>query len=267
MKHFKYSIFRAIYSNPDISYLKQFFSANIKTLYTYPKSIWYSLRLNHGEKFMLHNTNIYPYNYNFLQDNNVDTDPINRANKLNANLTEFEILNYLISNKVNDQYFTNRMPAILSNVKLETESTYAELIRIVNLVEGKDLNLPVYIYSQIMYGFNVNFKHKFNEKLDVTDKNKLIEKFIEKIEYASAEGVVNAMGYLVNTKNYNAEIWNKLVESLENKEFSPEFTKVCNKTPFLFRYQEVEDKSIKQAFLDDFSNEMFLLGNYLINYI
>ena len=70
---------------------------------------------------------------------------------------------------------------------------------------------------------------KGDEKIDNIDKHKLIEKFIEKIKFTSAEGIVYVMGYLVNTNNYDAELWNKLIENLSNKEFSLESQRYATK--------------------------------------
>lgn len=266
MKHTKYSIFKALYHNPDISYIKQFFSANIKTLYTYPKSIWYSLRLNYGEKFMLHNPNIYPYTYNGKNDNEIDNHPVNRASKLNANLGELEVITYLLRTR-NESYLKTKLPRYLNESRTEADSTYTELVRMINLINSSDLDLPVYVYSQVMYGYNLNSKYKFNTSTDITDKNDVVTKFMSKVEYASAEAATNAMAFLVNTNNFDNNVWNKLLQSFASKEFVPEFTQVSNKTPFLFRYKEVDNKELKNFLLDEVSNNMFLLGKICVKYI
>jgi len=69
----------------------------------------------------------------------------------------------------------------------------------------------------------------------------VLEKFMEKLEFASAEGIANAFGYLVNTKNFDTDVWNKLIKDLSGKEFEPGFSKVSLKAPFLFRYDDVSD--------------------------
>lgn len=259
MKHTKYSILRSLYINPDISYIKQFLFSNIKTLYTYPKSIWYSLRLNSGEKFMLHNPNIYPYTYNGRYSNEIDNEPVNQANKLNANLGELEVISYLMKSR-KESYLLSKLPRYLNESRTEASTTYSELLRIINLSHGKETDLPVHIYSQIMYGFNVNFKFKFNNDVDIHHKENVISKFLSKIDYASAEAVTNAMGFLVNTKTFDNEIWSRLLTNFSCKEFVPEFTQVCNKTPFLFRYTEVDKKDLKNFMLDEISNQMYFLG-------
>ena len=129
MKHTKYSILRSLYINPDISYIKQFLFSNIKTLYTYPKSIWYSLRLNSGEKFMLHNPNIYPYTYNGRYSNEIDNEPVNQANKLNANLGELEVISYLMKSR-KESYLLSKLPRYLNESRTEASTTYSELLRI-----------------------------------------------------------------------------------------------------------------------------------------
>jgi hypothetical protein len=260
MKHTKYSICRALYHNPDIKYLKQFFEANIRTLYFYPSSIWYSLRLNFGEKFMLFNPNIYPFTYGGVSGDQVEKTPVNQATKLSSNLTEFEIVTYLLKNRT-ENYILKRLSRDINVIKSETESTYEELVKILNLVEENNIDMPVFVYSQVMNGYNIGCKYKINQSINIIDSNKLINKFLGKIEYSSGEGIVNAMGYLVNTGNWDHNIWNQLISALNTKEFMPEFTKVCNRSPFLFRYREVDEKEMKNNLLDENANQMFLLGN------
>lgn len=261
MKHTKYAISRGFYHNPDFKYLKQFFEANIRTLYFYPSSIWYSLRLNYGEKFMLYNPNIYPFTYDGANGNRYENQPVNLANKLSSNLTEYEIVTYLLKTRTEEQVL-KRLSRDIKVIKSEAESTYEELVKIINLVEENNIDLPVLTFSQIMNGFNIGNKYKINQSVVIKDGNKLINKFLEKIEYSSGEGVVNAMGYLYNTGNWDNNIWNQLISSLNTKEFFPEFTKVCNRSPFLFRYREVGEKDMKNILLDENSNQVFLLGTF-----
>jgi hypothetical protein len=209
---------------------------------------------------MLFNPNIYPFTYGGVSGDQVEKTPVNQATKLSSNLTEFEIVTYLLKNRT-ENYILKRLSRDINVIKSETESTYEELVKILNLVEENNIDMPVFVYSQVMNGYNIGCKYKINQSINIIDSNKLINKFLGKIEYSSGEGIVNAMGYLVNTGNWDHNIWNQLISALNTKEFMPEFTKVCNRSPFLFRYREVDEKEMKNNLLDENANQMFLLGN------
>ncbi len=211
---------------------------------------------------MLFNPNIYPYTYDGISDNLVENAPVNQATKLSSNLTEYEIVTYLLKNR-SDNYFVKRLSRDIKVIKSETESTYEELVKILNLVDENEMEMPVFVNSQIMNGYNMGCKYKINQSISIRDSNILINKFLEKLEYSSGEGIVHAMGYLVNNGNWDLNIWNQLINSLNTKEFMPEFTKVCNRSPFLFRYREVGEKDMKNNLLDENTNQMFILGIFL----
>lgn len=103
MQHYKYAVFKSLYPNPVIHYLKLFFGTHIKTTYGNPKTIWYSLRYNAGEKFILRNYLMYPYTYMPGDIAEETTDPVNLSTKLLCSINEKDAISYFNkTNKVND---------------------------------------------------------------------------------------------------------------------------------------------------------------------
>ena len=76
MQHSFYGKLNKLYRNPSITYISKFLNTNIKTLFTFPKTIWYSLRFNSGEKFILTNTELYPYKYDVILTEEQKNEPI-----------------------------------------------------------------------------------------------------------------------------------------------------------------------------------------------
>lgn len=252
---------KGLYNSVEWSYIKQFFKANIRTLYFFPKSIWYSLRLNQGEKFMLYNLNNYPYSYNNDSYNHKrQPEPVNVAQNLINNINEYEVLNVLVNDPKGNKWFRMGMPENKAKCLESANNSYTELVTILNQTVQKSTDFPVFVYSSIMQGHAFNQKVKFSPDVKVDNPDALIGGFVNKIQYASAEGVVSALEFLVSNNNYDQGVWDVIAGSLKNKEFQPEFTHVTNKTPFLFRYVEVSDKERGSSTLTEELNFFYNLG-------
>lgn len=266
MQHYKYATLKKLHISPDLSFLKQFLKANIKFLFTYPKSIWYSQRYNAGEKFILMDTNIYPYFYNYAQNQKESNDPLNISLYLLSATTESYILNYP---NLKPNTFSEKTKKEVLEKFSENFQSLNSLINI-RLEDQQKLDLPVAFYARILYAgvvANSNFaaaaaaaaqsaKKTINEEA----YRFCLQKFLEKIEFADAECIAIVMFSLANFGVFEENMWSSLIGNLKAKSFAPEFTHVTNKTPHVFRYEDLDVKTVKSQCLDEFGNKLFLNG-------
>ncbi len=261
MQHFNYATLKKLHFSPDLSYIKQFVRANIKLLFTYPKSVWYSQRYNSGEKFILMDTNNYPYYYNFVQSQKELADPLNISLYLLTATNESYILGYP---NLKPNTFSQKTMDKVSQKFLENFQSLNNLINI-RLEDQEKFDLPVAVFARILYASNIA---NGNSEAKQSGKNMINEeayrlclgKFLEKIEFADAEAISMVMFSLSNFGVFEETVWKTLIDAMNNKNFVPEFTIVTNKTPHVFRYEEIDAKSIKSQYLDDFGNKLFLNG-------
>lgn len=261
MQHFKYATLKQLHINPDISYLKQFIKANIKFLFTYPKSIWYSQRYNSGEKFILMDTNNYPYFYNITQNQKEARDPLNMSLYLLTATTETYILNYPNLSKV------VKSEKAIKEVSEKFTKNFSELNSLFNirLEDQEKLDLPVAVYARTLFAgvvANSAFASVSNGKNTINEEvyRFCLTKFLEKIEFADADSIAMTMFSLANFGVFEQNVWRSLIDHLKGKSFTPEFTHVTNKTPHVFRYEEVDTKQIKSQYLDQFGNKLYVNG-------
>ena len=104
MQHPAYGTFGKLYRNPLTSYLGKLLFTNIKTLYTYPKTVFYSARYNAGERFILDNTELYPHKYDMVLTPEQENEPLRLSTKLFASTREYQVLSV---RNVKD-YFNNQ---------------------------------------------------------------------------------------------------------------------------------------------------------------
>jgi len=261
MQHYKYSTLKKLHINPDLSYIKQFLKVNIKFLFTYPKSIWYSQRYNAGEKFILMDTNNFPYFYNIAQYQKEALDPLNISLYLLTATTESYILKYP---NLKPKTFSEKTIKKVSEIFRENFQNLNTLIKL-RLEDHKNLDLPVAVYARILYAGVVA---NSNTEVNQSEKNTINEdaykfclnSFVDKIEFADAESISMVMFSLSNFGIFDENIWKKLSDNLKNKSFAPEYTQVTYKSPHVFRYEDVDVNSIKSQYLDEFGNKLFVNG-------
>lgn len=263
MQHYKHAVFKRFYPDPDTNFLKIFFSANIKTLFTYPKTIWYSMRYNSGEKFLLYNPLLYPYGYEFAISIEEENDPVRSSTKMLSAINELEAVRYMdnagiIKTKLSSK--KSYMDALGDNL----ETSFKQLHDIVRL--NPECDLPVAVYARILYASAKinNSKETFRgvsaQKIDNETLRNVLEKFIQKLDYADAASISQVL-YTLNTfKYYNNSTWKTLIKSLDERHFESEFTKVTNKAPFIFRYKDIPQSSFKVKGMDKLGNSLHLLG-------
>ena len=257
MQHFKYATLRKLHINPDLSYLKLFLKSNIKFLFTYPSTIYYSQRYNAGEKFMLMDTNIFPYFYNPSTNQKENNDPINISLNLLTATTESYILSYP---NLKHNSFSEKQKNLVTK---KFNDNFKILNNIINIrsEDSEKLDLPVAVYARMVYSGTIANSGEKN-KNSFTEENFIfcVKKFLEKIEYADTESLSLVIFALSNFSIYNKDLWEELIANLEGKSFIPEFTQVSPKAPHVFRYEEKKLGEIKSELLDEFGNLLFLQG-------
>jgi hypothetical protein len=252
MQHPIYGSIQKLYRNPFTSYIAQFLKTNIKTLYTYPKTIWYSARYNAGERFIIDNTELYPHRYDLNLIPEQENEPIRISTKLYSAVKEYQVIDV---REVKDYpFFGNTHKKLHDNLI----SSYSHLCYINEINENIDL--PVACHSRLLYAYVLIERKRFNlkKKSDPEVLNTILNRFMDKIEYADAESIAQVAHYLAYTGNKDNRIWSVLLSSLNDKLFYPEFTKVTNKNPHVFRYEEVGEKDNK-AF-DKVTSDLYLKG-------
>lgn len=257
MQHFKYSSLKNLHFFPEMSYLKTFVKSNIKMLFTYPKSIYYSQRYNAGEKFLLRDPNLYPYYYNIDLNQQENVSPLNSSISLLTATNETFILKY--PNLKANSFSVSK----INNVDTEFKNNFNTLNSLITnrLEDSENLDLPVVVYARILYaGVLANARGNSNMALDQENFNLCLSKFIEKLEYADSESIAYVMFSLSHFGNFEANVWNLLGNALKEKFFIPEYSLVSPKEPHVFRYEDVDEKSGDSDLLDNFGNKIFVRG-------
>ena len=219
----------------DFNYLKLFLKTNIRMTWGYPKTIFYSERLNSGEKFMLRNYNLFPYYYSY------DNQNLTASYSLESSLNE-EILskttnndgNMLHEKLLNDYYY------LVNQIKSDNEL---------------DLDMPFAVLANIINAYNMSCTGQIPVNLELEDHQiEVILNIIDlKLEFADSASLVKILGFL-HQRNIRNELSDRILGELLNKQFEPEFTMISNRSPFLFRYEEISNKENKLT-QQDFINE------------
>lgn len=232
---------KQLYFNYPFQYIKLFFKTNIKTCFTNPKTIFYSQRYNNGEKFLLDNKLLYPYNYK-LSTKNQEIDNINLSYKIDALLQELNFYNLQSDNKNVASLFNNK----IDNIKSEIISHSSELLKYIRYVNPSELDLPVAVIARILFCLSRSEK-LLNKSLcrDDEEFHQLIDSFLNKIRFSDAESLSLFLSSLSEKNISDISIWNKAFERLNEISFEPEFTKVTNANPHLFRYVETTKEDSK----------------------
>ena len=257
MQHFKYASLKKLHFIPEISFLKTFLRSNIKQLFTYPKSIYYSQRYNMGEKFLLRDPNVFPYFYNNLLNEQEESSPLNSSIGLLVSTNESFVLKYP-NLKENAFSISN-----INKVQEEFKKNFQILNNLITLRsdDREKLDLPVVVYSRILYASTIaNSSEKNKINLNQENFELCVEKFLEKIEFSDSESIAFVMFALSHFGNYNNKYWDLLKNSLEGKFFVPEFSQVSPKEPHVFRYEDADMKTGQSDLLDNFGNKIFING-------
>jgi hypothetical protein len=255
MKHFmKYGIDPSFQNYT--GYLAAFLKANIRTTFTYPKTVWYSLRYNAGEKFILHSNILYPYKYDLENTHSQNKEPVRLSTSLITNIFEHQI-----------QQFKNYNLNIEKNSKKlnsNFDQDFEELYKIFKYnIENEKFDVPVAVPARVLYAIANYDKITKNSKIEFEKETLefIVKQFLKKVEYADSDSISQILFamYKLNMTE-NADSWNKILEVLNEKNFDVEFTHVSPSFPHLFRYNELEEGKRKNSSVNDLGNKLFLLG-------
>ena len=267
MKHVPLGISK--YTPPVIkTYLLDLSKGLFRTTWQFPKTIWYSLRYNAGEKFLLHVPYLYPYKYNVVVDMNKVKEPVNLSTKMTVGLENLQAL-YYEKNVLNKP--TAGKEGNESEFLKNFNFAFFELYKSFEYnIENTKFDVPVAVSARTLYAAayfgNINaFEGNTYKEIEASEiKSEVLEfilnKFVEKIQYADAELISQVLYSLSKFEHYPTDIWNRLIKELSTKAFEPEFTKVRPHFPLFYRYQEVKTESVISHYLDARGNELFLHG-------
>lgn len=245
MKYNGFGNITKTYSNFWLNYLKTLFQTNIRLAYWTPKkAILYSTRLLNGEKFLLQNKLLYPYEFSSssLEEAN---KPLNLSLSLENSLLEADLfLNYTSGKSI--IYKNPTTDVIISNI----EEKSSILSKSINAEDENIINLPVAVYARFIYATVVSEIAKLNVKTSNEIFQKSLRLFLNKLKFADSTSLSMVIFALAHKDFKDSNIWGLLFEKLENTLFESEFSKVQNCSPHLFKYRELDSIEKKDRFGD-----------------
>lgn len=256
MKHLNFAFFKELGYNPTLTTIRLLAKTNIRTLFSFPKSIWYSMRYNMGEKFLLHNPYIYPYRYNADTQGEEAHQPLNLARKLDKKVEEKFIHSYALKTGSTWAKFVSKDQGKIIE---EFNEIMNEVLSVLKYNDVKTLDFPVFVSTRILLAIAT---HENNESLDVNEEGlgKLQEMISAKLDLADAESLAYLVYSLKKLNINNKDLLQRALDELSNKYFEFEFTLVNHKSPFYFRYEEVKKENIGSKALNNLGNKLFFQG-------
>jgi hypothetical protein len=245
------------------SYLSDLFNGLFKTGWSVPKSVWYSLRYNSGEKFLQNTPYMYPYRYPL--DINKSKEPVVLSNQLANSIDNFQAETYEKLNLENPELVKVQEEF----VKIFNTSFYELYKSFEYNTDNKNFDVPVVVSAKTLYGA-ANFKivnstsNPF-KKMEFSDikiqtLSFILDNFMKKLQYSDSESICQVLYTLDQFSYYHEQTWNKLINELKSRSFEPEFTKVKSIFPLYFRYKNVNPESLNSVFLDKNGNDLFIHG-------
>ena len=208
---------------------------------------------------------MYPYRYTLVDDLSKVKEPVFLSTKLINSIDNLQAMNY--------EYLEKKIVASEESKKefiKNYNSSFYELYKSFEYNIGNaKFDVPVAVAARTLYAAayfnNANAKENPFKQFEFSDikietLNFILDKFIQKIQYADAESISQVMQTLTYFNYYNVEIWNKLISELKPKSFEPEYTKVRSSFPLFFRYQEVKMSSLDSIYLGPQGNDLFIHG-------
>jgi hypothetical protein len=237
MKYNGLGLTKALYWGNKLPFFYQLLRTNIKLAFRAPKkSILYSERLQSGEKFMLSNKTLYPYNY-APEGHNESRSPLITSIFLNNIIGEME---YYDRNKVKleEKSLNHLEDAILLNL--------TELNQIIDYNKEEELDLPVAVYANFLYARKMGIKYLPKLTDPVSDDNfyKALRLFEKKIRFSDADSLSQVICALIMNNVCENELWGKIFSRLSEVTFEHEHTMVVNSSPYLFYYQALSKSEI-----------------------
>ena len=268
MKHINYGLAK-FSPNPLVHYFKDLFRGLMRSTGNYPKSVWYSLRYNAGEKFILFNPYLYPYQYDLANEAFQSKEPVRLSSQLISSIKILQLIqhehsaNYLSDKKTHQEL-----------IKKFNESFYELFKTFEYNNDNNNFDVPVVVAARTLYAStlydSLNGPQNSATRIDNFEIKKdtlfvLLEKFLEKVEFADADSISQVLHSLAFYQYYKPEIWNKIIAQLYNKHFEPEFTAVKPLFPKFFSYREVSDFERSLNHIDPKVNDL-LVKNFAAVY-
>ena len=255
MKYNGLATIKRLYYCYPLHYIKLFLTTNIKTTFTSPKTIFYSMRYNNGENFMMQNKTLYPYQYK-VESGESAKSSINLAYKLDACIQELSLQKLESDNSNINKLYSSKTIETLNN---SLDENLLELTKILRYSNQDESDLAVGVLARLLYGGlkAENYLRKSYFKSEEETKL-IIELFMKKLKFADSESLALFMSSIADLKINDSTIWSECLTKIAELSFEPEFTKVTNSNPHLFRYVEVSSNSCKS--ISKLSSNIFYEG-------
>jgi len=240
MKYNGFGGIKRLYYNSYIENAKQFLRLNIKIPHFIPRnSINYSQRLFLGEKFLLSNKTLYPYNYSPVSEQSSQS-PVDISLQLETAIVEAA-------------YLHRGDPKIVSQVsdkeKGFIEERITESIEVLGKIikySGEEADLPAAVYARLLYSrCMAKFAGIGCELINEEVFNKALGQYFQKIRFADSVSLSYVFCALVRNNIWDKELWRQQFERLEQVYFEHEFTQVTNNGPRLFVYRDLKKDESK----------------------
>lgn len=236
MKYNGFGSIAKLYSNFYLNYFKTLFQTNIRLAYWTPqKAILYSTRLFQGEKFLLQNKLLYPYDHS-PKSNEEANKPLSLSISLENSLFEADtFLDYLLEGEpkhIKDKHSEQ----VLTNIVEK-----ADILGLTIQVEDESkLDLPVAIYARLIFAKVVGNIIKLDLKVSDETFDKTLRLYLNKLRFSDSNSISMVIYALAFRGNRDPNVWKLLFERLGQVSFESEFTKVNNCSPHLFKYRELD---------------------------
>jgi hypothetical protein len=254
MKYNGYGNIAKTYSNFWLNYIKTLFLTNIRLAYWTPKkAILHSVRMQTGEKFLLTNKLLYPYELSPASYEEANKT-LNLSISLENSLVEADyFINYTSIDRIR---FHNKLTEeIFANIKEKTNL----LSKTILVEEEKDLDLPVAVYARLIFSQSIQKIGNLDYEVSEEVYEKSLRLFLKKLKFADSNSLSMVVFSLAHKKYKDSKTWELLFKKLENTFFESEFTKVNNYSPHLFKYREL-DLLKKKDFQEEFALKIIKQG-------
>ncbi len=249
MKHSTYSLVNRINISRPQLFIKRLLNSNIKTTWTNTKSIWYSMRFNAGENFIMNEKLLYPYTYDHQISESQKSEPVRLSTKLLTACTDKHYMSYVNSKT------PGQIPQKLvdeNNIQKNFNEAFNELYKMYQYAEDNKCDCPAVVSARLIYACAIR---KIEDHSILTN---VLAQFISKVEFADAESIGQVMLAMSKYGYYKPTIWEPLIAELQKKSFLPEFTSLSFAGAHVNRFREVSHHKLMD--IDEFGNQLFSEG-------
>jgi len=250
MKHYTYGTITKINMSQLWHNFKRLLKVNIKTTFTIPKSIWYSIRYNSGENFILNEKSLYPYVYDVSIPQSERKEPVRLSTQLLASVTDLKYLKYCNKNLGENLKYSIDHNEINKNL----EKSFDELFKTYKFnISNSNFELPAAVSARVLYASAmINY-------YDKTVHSFIFNTFLNKLEHADADSIAQVLFVLSENNIFEPEKWNPLIDCLSRRLFQPEFTSVSFNMPSISLFRETKT-GMNLKHMNEFGSKLFSEG-------